>query len=93
LGGDEFVILLEGLPGVQAQAVHIARMVAEKILVELNQPADLAGLTHKITPSVGIALFDHQAKDVSSVLAQADAAMYRSKMGGRNQYQFSADLD
>ncbi|EUJ09370.1 PAS domain S-box/diguanylate cyclase (GGDEF) domain-containing protein [Methylophilaceae bacterium 11] len=93
LGGDEFVILLEDLSGVQVQAAHVARMVAEKILVELNQPADLAGHMHKITPSVGIALFDHQAKDVSSVLAQADAAMYRSKMGGRNQYQFSADLD
>lgn len=93
LGGDEFVILLEDLSGVQVQAAHVARMVAEKILVELNQPADLAGLTHKITPSVGIALFDHHSTDVSNVLAQADAAMYRSKVGGRNQYQFSMDID
>lgn len=88
LGGDEFVILLEGLSGVQVQAVDVARMVAEKILNELNQPADLEGYLHKITPSVGIALFDSRAKDVSSVMAQADAAMYQSKMAGRNQYQF-----
>lgn len=90
LGGDEFVILLEGLSGERMQAEHVARMVAEKILNELNQPADLAGYTHKITPSIGIALFDSQAKDVSSVMAQADAAMYQSKMAGRNQYQFAS---
>lgn len=89
LGGDEFVILLEGLSGVRTQAESVARMVAEKILNELNQPADLGGYMHKITPSVGIALFDSQVKNVSSVMAQADAAMYQSKMAGRNQYQFA----
>lgn len=92
LGGDEFVILLEGLSGVKTQAEGVARMVAEKILNELNQMADLDGLMHKITPSVGIALFDCHAKDISSVMAQADAAMYQSKMAGRNQYQFSKDV-
>lgn len=89
LGGDEFVILLEGLPNAQEQAANAARMVAEKILVELNKPADLEGYMHNITPSVGIALFDAKANSVSGVMAQADAAMYQSKMAGRNQYQFS----
>lgn len=89
LGGDEFVILLEGLSGVQAQAAGVARMVAEKILMELNKPVDLVGYMYKITSSVGIALFEGDAKDVSNVMALADAAMYQSKMAGRNQYQFS----
>jgi diguanylate cyclase len=76
-GGDEFVVLLAALhqPG-DAQAV------AEKLIAAIGAPADLAGHVVRITASVGIALYPDDGEDVETLIARADAAMYRSKRQG-----------
>lgn len=88
LGGDEFVIMLEELSNSESKALTVASAVAEKVLIELAQPADLDGYMHIITPSIGISFFNHLTKDVSKILNEADAAMYQSKTAGRNRYTF-----
>jgi len=83
LGGDEFAILLEDLPSVDA-ATH----VAEKIKTALLIPFKVNGPDLFVTTSIGISLYPHDGVDTATLLKHADAAMYRAKDMGRNNYQF-----
>ena len=87
-GGDEFVVLLERLgTGSINEATH-ACQVAQKILLVLNEPYVLETLQHRITPSIGIAIFDHEMVSTSDFLRRADMAMYKAKAEGRNAVRF-----
>ena len=92
-GGDEFVVLLEHIgTGTIDEATH-ARQVAQKILSALNEPYVLEALQHRITPSIGIALFDSEMVSTSDLLRRADMAMYKAKAEGRNAIRFfSAEM-
>jgi diguanylate cyclase (GGDEF)-like protein/PAS domain S-box-containing protein len=87
-GGDEFVVMLEGLVGQTDDAAGQARAVGEKILATLNQPYLLAGHEHQGTCSIGATLFSGRGDSVEELLKQADLAMYRAKEAGRNVLRF-----
>ncbi|WP_066704867.1 sensor domain-containing protein [Curvibacter delicatus] len=87
-GGDEFVVMLEGLSEVADEAASQAEIVAEKILVSLNQPYELMGKQHSSTPSIGIALFSGHEPGADELLKRADVAMYQAKAAGRNTLRF-----
>ncbi len=83
LGGDEFVILVEGV----ALAAG-PELVAERILDALKQPFFIEGTPSgrvTITASIGIAVGDRSS--ATDLLRDADIAMYRAKLNGRNRYQ------
>ena len=83
-GGDEFMVMLEGLSlNGQLAATH-AESVADKILHALHQPCDLRGRTYISSASVGIVMFDKAAQALDELLKMADAAMYQAKRAGRN---------
>lgn len=87
-GGDEFVVLLEGLnPQRQEAAPQVAR-IAEKIRQTLAQPYDLDGVAYQSSSSIGVVLFDGDAVAMDELLKQADLAMYQAKAGGRNLVRF-----
>jgi diguanylate cyclase (GGDEF)-like protein/PAS domain S-box-containing protein len=87
-GGDEFVVLLEHIgTGSIDEATH-ACQVAQKILSVLNEPYLLETLHHRITPSIGIAIFDSEMVSTSDLLRRADMAMYKAKAEGRNAIRF-----
>lgn len=83
LGGDEFVVLVERMGGQRG-----AERVATKLLGALAQPFVIDGHEMLITPSIGITLFPDDGADVTTLTQHADAAMYRAKEAGRNQYHF-----
>ena len=83
LGGDEFTIILESI----ASAKDVAK-VAEKILFVVSQLYMLETTEVNISPSVGISLFPADGRDLSTLLKNADAAMYHAKDKGRNNFQF-----
>ena len=73
LGGDEFTVLCEDLG-----AVNDAGWVADRVTDTLERPFELFGATTRIGVSIGIAVADaHDSAE--TVLAKADAAMYRTK--------------
>lgn len=83
VGGDEFAVLLPGVPA--AEAAHVAERIRDGIeRVELQGFADL-----RPTVSIGIAAAD-TAHDLRGWLDAADSALYRAKDRGRNQVAHSA---
>lgn len=87
-GGDEFVIVLEGLSTHQEEAAAQAELVAEKLLAAFNEPFQLDGHQHYASPSIGVALFDKDMKGIDELLKRADLAMYQAKAAGRNTIRF-----
>ena len=73
LGGDEFTVLCEDL-----DAVHDAGWVADRLNESLTRPFELFDAVTSIGVSIGIAVADSR-DSAETVLARADAAMYRAK--------------
>jgi len=90
LGGDEFVVLLEGLGETSRDAASQAKGVAEKILAAIRQPYDLDGRECFSTSSIGITVFGGHRESLNEVMQQADIAMYQAKAAGRNALRFFA---
>lgn len=79
MGGDEFVIVCENIADINA-----ARDLAERILQALQQPMKLGCSDQiRIAASIGISLSDGLQPTASTLLNQADQAMYRSKRDSR----------
>jgi diguanylate cyclase (GGDEF)-like protein len=88
IGGDEFVIMLEGLSDSIFEAARQAEIICEKILVALNQAYHLNTYEYHSTTSIGATLFSGYEVGTDELLKQADIAMYQSKTAGRNAIRF-----
>jgi diguanylate cyclase (GGDEF)-like protein/PAS domain S-box-containing protein len=82
-GGDEFVVILSHLHDIED-----ASLVAKTILDSLAQPLMLGNQEVFVTVSIGISLFPADSDEPAALLRNADAAMYRAKDMGRNNFQF-----
>ena len=97
-GGDEFLLLLSDLetgagpvPVTDAELI-VAEFVASRVLEAMREPFDLAGTQFFATGSIGVSLFPNDAEDASSLMRNADAAMYQAKKAGPGSYViFSTD--
>lgn len=81
IGGDEFVVVAEGVDD------DGAAVLADRVRHLLARPVEVDGGTVAVTASVGIAV--HTGDDpaaVSTVLTQADAAMYDAKRAGKDRH-------
>jgi diguanylate cyclase (GGDEF)-like protein/PAS domain S-box-containing protein len=85
-GGDEFLILLADLfpgPGDSSRAAaRTAESVVERIHAAFRAPFRLAGTELYMSASIGVSLFPLDAADARTLLANASAAMHRSKQAG-----------
>lgn len=85
LGGDEFVVMLEDLSADAVEATRDAEAIGNKILQALHKRFELGSSEHRVSASVGVALFgDHPGEPVEEPLKRADMAMYQAKLAGRN---------
>jgi diguanylate cyclase (GGDEF)-like protein len=82
LSGDEFVVLLHDVA--QRAAVETT---AQRIVESCGRPVTVAGQDIPLSVSVGIALCPDHGRSEDELLSHGDAAMYRSKQGGRNRWQ------
>lgn len=83
LGGDEFAFLLPGLTSSQE-----AVAVAERILVALEQPLEIAGQLLYISASIGIACSDESVEQARELIQHAHLALEAAKQQGRNTWQW-----
>ncbi|WNF37423.1 sensor domain-containing diguanylate cyclase [Bacillaceae bacterium IKA-2] len=82
LGGDEFLLLVPDLNNEDA-----AISVGTEIKKIMRIPFHIKGQQLKITSSVGISLFPHDGEDISTLLKNADIALYQTKEQGKNGYR------
>ncbi|MGE4191696.1 MAG: EAL domain-containing protein, partial [Thermoanaerobaculia bacterium] len=82
LGGDEFAVLLEEI-GELDEASEIGTRIHEAFA----RPFVVADHELFVTVSIGIALGSSESQDLSSLLRDADTAMYRAKVSGRGRSQ------
>ncbi|MDP1942154.1 MAG: EAL domain-containing protein, partial [Gallionella sp.] len=87
-GGDEFVVLIEGVSKNQDDAANKVARVAEKIRESLARPYQLKEHQHRSSPSIGICLYHGNDASMAAVIEQADMAMYEVKKSGRNAICF-----
>jgi diguanylate cyclase (GGDEF)-like protein len=82
LGGDEFAILLKDIHGLED-----ATIVTQRLLRQINQPAEIDGHPVYVGVSLGIALVTEGYVDAQEVLRDADTALYQAKENGRGRYE------
>lgn len=101
-GGDEFVVVLNGLSADFSTAGAECQHISDKILAALSLPYRLSmapnepqapSIEHRCTASLGATLFKGQALGLQELMKKTDAAMYQAKAAGRNRVQFEASLN
>lgn len=80
MGSDEFMILKS--PGTNTD---IAQRCAQQILEAFRRPFSIDGFEIYTTVSIGISLFPAHGEDATTLVKNADTALFRSKEAGRNQ--------
>ena len=89
VGGDEFmVVATEGEQPAAAGALadRILATVAEEFMTERHEL--------RTTVSIGVAIYPVDGADPTTLVANADAALYRAKAEGRSTYRFfEANMD
>ena len=86
LGGDEFVVVLNEI-GWRDDVVTVSR----KILDAVAEPMLLCGHELYLSSSIGVSLYAQDGQDSTTLLKNADAAMYQAKQDGKGRYKFYVD--
>ncbi len=85
LGGEEFVVLLDGADMAAAYAA------VERLRVAIAEsPVELSGELKQITVSIGLSAALPHDRDLDDILRRADRALYAAKTNGRNRVEVVA---
>ncbi|NHZ93491.1 EAL domain-containing protein [Massilia sp. CCM 8733] len=85
-GGDEFIIILPDQPD---NPMAVAP-VLEKIRQAVTEPILLGGQEVQVSCSMGVVMYPRDGAEPNTLMMNADAAMYRAKEMGNNNFQFYA---
>jgi len=88
VGGDEFIVLLEGLTTSCETAGDAVRLIADRVLDACRQPFSLGNDDYYGSACIGIILFQDCHDTADELLKRADLAMHRAKEQGRNSICF-----
>ncbi len=89
LGGDELVMVLDGVTADEGLAQDLAR----RVVAELAQPVALTGgRVARVGASVGVASWPQHARTASGLLRAADASMYEVKQEGKNGFRVACSF-
>jgi len=70
IGGDEFIILLEGVKNREAIS-----QIGEKVLAYIAEPMLIGEVSFTVTASIGISTYPEDHQDIEALLSLADSAM------------------
>jgi diguanylate cyclase (GGDEF)-like protein/PAS domain S-box-containing protein len=84
-GGDEFIVIV----GDGAEPARVAAL-AEALLASAAADVEIDGNHLRYGMSIGVAVYPTDGTDAKTLLANADAALYRAKQEGRGSIRFFA---
>lgn len=88
LGGDEFVVLLS-----EVDEASTVAWIANQLLQRLTAPFIIDGREIMVTASMGICLSSPESDDGTTLIRNADIAMYRAKSAGNNFAFYSPEMN
>lgn len=89
VGGDEFIGITDQVP-----LSASAELLATRMRAAFEHPIEVDGHALKLDLCIGVALFPRDAENIVSLLANADAALYRAKHEGRGAIRlFTSAMD
>lgn len=81
IGGDEFVLLLNGL-----ESLENTRQVMERLMQAISCPMESLGVL-RLSGSAGVTLYPRDGSDPDTLLRHAGRALYEAKAQGRAAFQ------
>jgi diguanylate cyclase (GGDEF)-like protein/PAS domain S-box-containing protein len=87
-GGDEFILVVTG------EQPEAAAALGERLLAAMTDSFGIDGHHLRMGLSIGVAVFPSDGADATTLLGNADAALYRAKSDGRGTIRFfQAEMD
>ncbi len=83
LGGDEFVVMFD-----TNNFVKEVSEMAQRLLDDISLPVTIDHHEMVMTASIGISVYPSDGDEAARLLKNADTAMSRAKVSGKNTYQF-----
>jgi diguanylate cyclase (GGDEF)-like protein/PAS domain S-box-containing protein len=83
LGGDEFTLITP-----IGDQPELAEMISGRLQAAVTSDMDLNGQNLRVGLSIGVAIFPADGSDATTLLNNADAALYRAKAAGRGKTRF-----
>ncbi len=83
VGGDEFIVLMEGVGGRGEVAAY-----ADKLLEVFSGPLAVDTKNYYVTVSIGLTMCPEDGATAEELFKNADLAMYKAKELGKNRYVF-----
>lgn len=85
-GGDEFTLIIDQLPSRETIA-----FIVKKIISGLAVETLIQGYTIAITTCIGVAVYPDDGQDSTTLVKNADTALYAAKDLGPNSFSFFAE--
>ncbi|WP_417333813.1 EAL domain-containing protein [Halarcobacter sp.] len=83
MGGDEFIVTLDS-----SRTKKAAGYVCERILEIIKEPIKVKGHVLNTSASIGVSMYPDDGTDISTLIKNADTAMYHAKEKGKNNFQY-----
>lgn len=88
LGGDEFTAFFH-----TSEEENLTISLADNLLAELEKPFVFDDVKCSLTASIGLTTTDQKDATTDSLIAEADSAMYLSKINGRGKVNMYTNSD
>jgi diguanylate cyclase (GGDEF)-like protein/PAS domain S-box-containing protein len=85
IGGDEFVVILSNI-----EEEDYARNIATNLIERISQPIQIMNDDVTVSASIGIAVYPDDGTTAKSLIRLADKTMYRVKISGKNNFDFTS---
>ena len=83
MGGDEFIVVLDS-----SRNKNSAGYVCQKLLDVIQEPIVVDEDTLNTSASIGVSMYPDDGMDITTLIKNADTAMYHAKKLGKNNYQY-----
>lgn len=83
MGGDEFVVVVES-----AKNKNSAAFICDKILEVVKTPIKIGKYKLNTSASIGVAMYPQDGEDITTLIKNADTAMYHAKKQGKDTFEY-----
>lgn len=87
MGGDEFAVICTGGSNEQLSIEQLENRAGEVINI-VQKPLAINDVYFYLGASIGIVMYPDHGDSFEELMRNADAAMYKAKLAGKNQYKF-----